>query len=237
MCTLILAHRRWDSCPLFLASNRDERIKRASRPPERWASAINAPVDEEAGGTWLGYNDQGVVAALTNRYGALSDLSKRSRGELVPLVLEAKTAALGAEAIASIDLGVYNPFHLLIADTKSAWLVRPLPEGTHLERLSAGYHVFTERSFQSPPSARESSIYEALETWPSKEAPQLSHVQKVLAQHATPAFDGHCVHLPELDYGTRSSSVLSIDAKGLVSWFFADGAPCEHTLTRINSLG
>jgi hypothetical protein len=48
----------------------------------------------------------------------------------------------------------------------------------------------------------------------------------VLGRHHVEPFDGHCVHLPELSYATRSSSLLRADAHGALTWQFADGPPC-----------
>jgi len=47
-----------------------------------WEPDVVAPVDEEAGGTWIGYNEHGVFVAITNRWVDGSFGGERSRGLL-----------------------------------------------------------------------------------------------------------------------------------------------------------
>ena len=57
---------------MLIAANRDEMRGRPWSPPGRhWPQrpGIVAGQDREAGGTWLGANDAGVVAAVLNRVG------------------------------------------------------------------------------------------------------------------------------------------------------------------------
>ncbi|MGB0590369.1 MAG: NRDE family protein [Myxococcota bacterium] len=226
MCTIILAHRCWRTTPLLIAANRDEQVSRPSRSPERWASGILAPVDEQAGGTWLGHNASGVVAAVTNRFGAPPDARKRSRGELVPRALTAASAEEAARLFQPQDGAAYNPFNMLIADIETAWLVRSESERVHAQRLTRGVHVVTERSGLAFRSEREVSLREVVGQWKGERSPTDAHLIDVLGRHHDEPFDGHCVHLPELNYATRSSSLLRADAYGALTWQFADGPPC-----------
>ena len=79
---------------------------RQSKPPGRhWPDRpeIIAGIDETAGGSWLGVNDFGVVAAILNRSNSLGPKEgKRSRGELVLEALDHADASDAAEAITSI---------------------------------------------------------------------------------------------------------------------------------------
>ena len=71
MCSLSWVRRR-DA--LIVVMNRDERRDRApARPPRRWRGAdggFTAPVDGDAGGTWIAAKDSGVVLALLNHQAA-----------------------------------------------------------------------------------------------------------------------------------------------------------------------
>ena len=72
MCTLAVAlgaDRRW---PVVVAANRDERL---GRPSEGWAlrdgaggPRYAAPRDAEAGGTWIGVAQTGLLVGITNYY-------------------------------------------------------------------------------------------------------------------------------------------------------------------------
>jgi hypothetical protein len=124
MCTVVLLRRPQAPWPLLLAANRDELRSRPWRPPARhWPDRpdVLAGLDVQAGGSWLGVNDDGVVAAVLNRVGSLGpQIGKRSRGELV---LEALDHA-AAKALADLDPDAYRPFNLLVADARDAFWLR-----------------------------------------------------------------------------------------------------------------
>jgi Transport and Golgi organisation 2 len=128
MCTVVLLRRPQAPWPLLLAANRDELRSRPWRPPARhWPDRpdVVAGLDVLAGGSWLGVNDDGVVAAVLNRVGSLGPAAgKRSRGELVLEALDHADAAAAAKALADLDPDAYRPFNLVIADAKDAFWLR-----------------------------------------------------------------------------------------------------------------
>ena len=74
MCSVVILYRPGHRWPVLLAANRDEMAGRPWKPPARhWPERadVTAGLDEKAGGTWLGLNDYGVVAAVLNRPGTL----------------------------------------------------------------------------------------------------------------------------------------------------------------------
>ena len=69
MCTLIAFHHVWRNAPLVIACNRDEAYDRPASGPV-WsaaAPAVLAPIDDRAGGTWMGASANGVWVGITNR--------------------------------------------------------------------------------------------------------------------------------------------------------------------------
>ncbi|MBW2495795.1 MAG: NRDE family protein [Deltaproteobacteria bacterium] len=156
MCTLIVLHRCVPGRPLVVAANRDEFYARPAEGPairETGVGKILAPVDLEAGGTWLGLNERGVFAGLTNLRpwtatdgtetldpSALANSGQRSRGEVVMSALEARSAAEAARRLERLEVDAYNPFQLVVADAQEAWLIvyRDRP-GTIA--LASGVHV------------------------------------------------------------------------------------------------
>ena len=127
MCTIVLLRRPGDGWPLMLAANRDEMLTRAALPPGRhWPDQpeVIAGQDLEAGGTWLGLNDRGLVAAISNRRGSLGPApGMRSRGALPLKALAHDSAVRAAADLAELDVGLYRPFNLVIADCRDAfWL-------------------------------------------------------------------------------------------------------------------
>ncbi len=146
MCTLVILRRSGDHWPLILAANRDEMRDRPWQPPGRhWPDRpdIVAGLDEEAGGSWLGLNDDGVAAAILNRRGSLGPAAgMRSRGELVLDALDYADASTAADALSALEAASYRPFNMVIADNRDAfWLanrggkqvtVTDIPEGLSL---------------------------------------------------------------------------------------------------------
>ena len=136
MCTVVLLRRPGSRWPLLLAANRDELKSRPWRPPGRhWPDRpdVVAGLDEQAGGSWLGINDHGVVAAVLNRVGTLGPATgKRTRGELVLEALDHADAAAAAAALADLDPAAYRPFNLIVADNRDAFWLRHAGDAAEL---------------------------------------------------------------------------------------------------------
>ena len=67
MCTVVTLRRPGHDWPLLIAANRDEMQGRTWSPPARhWPErpATVAGKDHQAGGSWLGGNDDGVAVAI-----------------------------------------------------------------------------------------------------------------------------------------------------------------------------
>lgn len=145
MCALILLFRRVADFPVVLAANRDEYHARPASGPRRVAARIPyvAPLDQRAGGTWLGTNAAGVTAAVTNRQDGADQTDRPSRGELVPEALAFGSAAAARHHLVDwLAQRRFNGFHLLIADALDAWLIAG-GSATTFTRLEQGAHIVT----------------------------------------------------------------------------------------------
>lgn len=229
MCTLavaVQADRRW---PLVVAANRDERL---GRPSEGWAVRAGAggvryaaPRDLLAGGTWIGLSERGLFAAVTNYHAPLGwypDPARRSRGDLIPLALAAPDAQGARAALGALDAASFNPFHLLVADARSAFLWWYDGEAARLEPLAPGLHVVTERSPHG--ACPRGELVRA--RWPVD--PSVPRLHALLTVHAADAGDARatCVHM-DPDYGTRSSAILRLAPDLRDSELYAsDTRPC-----------
>jgi uncharacterized protein with NRDE domain len=230
MCTLAVAFqqdRRW---PLVVAANRDERLGRAA---EGWAlragrDGVRAawPRDLVAGGTWIGLSARGVFAALTNYHAPqpwYPDPDRRSRGELVELAL-AEPDADGARAeLERRTPEAWNPFHLVVADTRNAYLWWFDGERSAIEPLGPGLHVVTETDREGRGARAE--LVRA--RWPLDGS--VERLRDLLAVHAGAAPEpaaATCIHA-DPDYGTRSSTVLRLAPDLAASELFvAEARPC-----------
>jgi hypothetical protein len=102
---------------LVVVMNRDERHDRGrARPPRRWPGGFLAPVDADAGGTWIAVRPDGVVVALLNHHAGDVPAAGRprvSRGTLVATLASAPGIP-GVRALRACGLASYAPFRLLV---------------------------------------------------------------------------------------------------------------------------
>lgn len=234
MCTLIFWYQAFEDVPLLVAANRDERLDRPSAPPSvRQLSrrSVLCPTDLLAGGTWLGINDRRLFAAITNRFGRKKQEGRRSRGEIVLQALDHDSADSAASAIAGLDPHLENAFHLAIADENSAHLILSDGDAITHRRLAPGLHVITERSFEAGTTTREPLIRSRLEAL--NEPPADAVLISLLSSHNEDGFEGVCVHVPRLNYGTRSSTILRVTNE--IRLLFADGPPHETPYLQLDT--
>lgn len=230
MCTLLIALQAWQNWPLVVAANRDEQLDRPSRGPFLWERRprIVAPRDELAGGSWVGLSARGLFVGVTNRAGFAVEPSRRSRGALVIDALGAESARALHARLGELDPRAHNAFHLFYADRDGAYLTISDGEALTQSELSPGVHVITERSAPPRISPRAQRV---LDVWESSLArrsePDPAPIAALLGDHEGQP-EAPCVHVPERNYGTRSSAILLLSAETARSRFlWAEGAPCR----------
>jgi hypothetical protein len=237
MCTFVILLRPNDPWPVILAANRDEMAVRPWSPPGRhWPErpGIVAGRDDLANGSWLGLNDDGVVAGIMNRMNTLGpQRGKRSRGELVLEALDHADARGAAEALADLDGRAYRAFNMVVADNRDAfWMrhtgrdggiveIRPLPPGLSMitahDRNDRKNSLRIERflpQFEAAPAPDPTAgDWRAWETLIAIREP------------GDPA-TGMTVEYPS-GFGTLSSSLIALPAPGLGKpiWRAANGPP------------
>mgnify|MGYP000088422812 CR=1 FL=1 len=227
MCTLAFAWQDYDDAPLVVAANRDEAVGRPSSPPAVRGDnpAVLMPRDEDAGGTWLGVNEHRVFVAVTNRRVDLD--GERSRGLLVT---DALAAASADDAIETVEREVaareYAGFNLVVADEQECVLLEwdgvlrthAFDPGAHVV-VNAGFDGQTEKSTVIRDAL---SGHDTVDAW--REA-----AREAMRDHET----GACVHRD--GFGTRSSSLVTVEGDGEVAYEFADGPPCESAFRRVDN--
>ncbi|GBD40653.1 hypothetical protein HRbin39_00022 [bacterium HR39] len=245
MCSLVVRFAPASEVPLLLAANRDEREERPWDPPARhWPDRpeVVAGRDREAGGSWLGVSDFGLVAAVLNRAGSLGPApDRRSRGELVLEALDHVEAAAAARALACIEPTSYRPFNLFVADVHSAFWIRSDGHRVTVRALDAGVHMLTSRELDDPecpriraflPRFRETAAGDPLEDpahpW-----------RRLLAEHTSPTGDpvhAMCIHT-DFGYGSVSASLIALPADPLAPprWLFAPGKPCRGAFAPVDT--
>ncbi|MBM3585209.1 MAG: NRDE family protein [Alphaproteobacteria bacterium] len=235
MCTVVILRRPGHAWPLIVAANRDEMASRPSLPPAaHWPGhpGVWAGRDALAGGTWLGLNRAGVLAAVMNRVGSLGPApGKASRGALPLAALAHGDAASGAAAISALDGAAYRPFNLLVADCGQAFWLR-LAEGSDaVERqpVPEGVAMLTAHDLNDTASAR---IRRHLPRFRAAAPPAPPNdwdawVGLIASTDHDPA-DGPqgAMTIPLTGgFGTVSSSLIALGADGARHWRYADGPP------------
>ncbi len=79
---LAILYRIAKNTPILLAANREEDITRPTQFPKIQSGTprVVCGIDKQAGGTWLGVNQAGLLVTVTNRRGSGRRWS-RARGD------------------------------------------------------------------------------------------------------------------------------------------------------------
>ncbi|MGE0095403.1 MAG: NRDE family protein [Alphaproteobacteria bacterium] len=242
MCSVIILRRPSHSWPILVAANRDEMLDRPTKGPARhWPDRSNvvAGQDELAGGTWLGVNDEGVVAGVMNRRGSLGPAAGvRSRGELVLEALDHADAKDAAEALAHLDARAYRAFNLFVADNRDAYWLKGLgregPAVVQLFELPPGLSMLTAYDRNDISSGRIGTYLPRFEraSAPDPETGDWAAWQALLASREIAdggGEDGAMTIVTERGFGTVSSSLIALPAAGAerrrTIWLYAAGRP------------
>ncbi|MEM8885994.1 MAG: NRDE family protein [Planctomycetota bacterium] len=142
MCVLIC---RVGDRPL-IGANRDEFYNRPFSGPRRWEGdvAFTAPLDETEGGTWIGRNDAGMVAAITNLSRLDTKEGRASRGHLVAGALSQPDVE-SARAFLDHELAQAerNPCQILLLQAGRAVVCVNEGDRYFFEELAPGTHVLS----------------------------------------------------------------------------------------------
>lgn len=225
VCSLLLAWNAIDDTPTVLAANRDEAYERAATGPRLMNADPRAiaPVDKQAGGTWIGVNDHELVVAIANRDDGPA--GERSRGQLVRDLLSVDTADEARTFLASLlSEHRYAGFHLLLVDPNSAFYVTWDGELDGQE-LSPGVHVLDNQGLDESASIVR-TIRGELTPVPGEDGDTwLDRAIEVLADHDR----GLCRHGDE--FGTVSTTTVLVETtpEHRIELRHGDGPPCEAT--------
>ena len=249
MCTVVILRRPWHRWPLILAANRDEMKHRPWRSPARhWPDHPNvvAGLDELAGGSWLGLNDDGVVAAVLNQVGSLGPTpGKRSRGELILRALDEPNIESAASAITALNPNDFRSYNLVIADRNGAvWLrheggnAGAADHGIKATRVGSGLSMITARELNDTSSPRITAYLPRFKAArpPDPEQQQWNRWQALLANRKAASRDDPTAAMTVVTgqgFETTSSSIIALpgtEAPGNLPsrrpiWRFSPGRP------------
>jgi uncharacterized protein with NRDE domain len=228
MCWLAVLFQVNAHYPLIVAANREESRIRPSQAPFQWAGspAVWAGRDELAGGTWLGVNATGLVAAVTNRPALSRDATLRSRGLLCLDTLRCDSPrSARAFFVDELSARQFNPFNLLCVNHVEGWV------GTwqgDIRDLEPGIHIVS--NFGDVDDDTISVVREARDRIASLDITSpvtdelFANLSGVCGQTDQPVPLCHVGGA----YGTVSSSLVAVSANGTVAaYWHAPGPPSE----------
>ena len=228
MCWIAVLFRVNAHYPLIVAANREESRRSPSQAPCRWTGRppIWAGRDDVGGGTWLGVNSTGLLAAITNRPDDSGDPTRRSRG-LLCLESLRRDSPRSARSFFVDELAIrrFNPFNLLCVSHAEGWI------GTwqrDIRDLAPGIHVLSNEGDiddDTLPVVREvRGRIESLDL----ASPVIDDLFGSLGSVCTNTDQPFPLCRVGGDYGTVSSSLVAVKADGTIAaYWHAPGPPSE----------
>ena len=246
MCTVIILRRSGHEWPVLIAANRDEMDNRPwDKPARHWPDRENvvAGIDRSGGGTWMGINDEGIVACVLNRRDSLGpDKTLRSRGEIVLEALDHADAADAAEALAGLDGHSYRSFNLVVADNRDAFWLCGLGSAEDgrikIAEVPEGLSMLTAFDLNDYASGRVEYFLPRFEAAvePDVDAGDWSAWLKLLAstEHGVNTDSRDAMRIEtDMGFRTLSSGLVALPSVNSNSqkpvWLFANGAPGDAT--------
>ena len=238
MCT---ATWRYSDGHLDLLFNRDElRTRGTALPPEvhrELGVSFICPTDIDAGGTWIGVGQSGLVVCLLNLYRAESSISSASppgadthvsRGLLLRSLLTCTDGEAVQVKLADENLTRYRAFTILVLDppggTRRAMVNRWWGEDRGLEKERDPIQPLSSSSFHSAEVV--SNRIEVYETTIGTDSP--AGVGDLASYHRShlPERGPYSVCMHRNDARTQSLSHIAVTAEQ-VAFRYAPGSPCE----------
>ncbi|HYW34131.1 MAG TPA: NRDE family protein, partial [Balneolaceae bacterium] len=225
MCLILFAFKQHPKFDLILAANRDELYKRPTHAAQFWDEDpdLLAGKDLSAGGTWMGINRRGQVAALTNyRDPSISKKNPPSRGNIVRRYLMDATDTMAFLKNLDREAHQYMGFNFLAGTTDKIYHYSN-QEGT-INPIKPGIHGISNHLLDTPwPKVERAksqlntllrddtltteSLFNLLkddQQAPDEQLPDTG-IPRELEKKISPIF------IKTEEYGTRCSTVLLID--------------------------
>lgn len=232
MCILFTAYRSHPDYPLIVAANRDEFYARPTKDAHFWEDErdVLAGRDLEQLGTWLGITKTGRFAALTN-FRNLEEKreNKQSRGHIVKNFLTSETTPQEYLQNLQLERNDYPGFNVLVADQQSFYYYSNVEN--EIKEITAGVHGLSnhllntpwpkvERGKQQLRSLIENNKIESDALFQlladKKQAPLKLLPNTGLSLEMEKQVSS--IFIETNGYGTRCSTVLTIDKNGTVTF-------------------
>ncbi|TVQ23049.1 MAG: hypothetical protein EA382_10860 [Spirochaetaceae bacterium] len=243
MCTVTWVRQSDD---LVLLMNRDELWSRGPAEPPRTLNRdgipVIAPIDSDAGGTWISANAAGLVLCLLNRYPdaepgwrrpdgdeAQPTPARQSRGRLVLQLAGGRSCEGIADELVRADLLRYAPFTLLAIDPLCDPLVHAW-DGYRLQ-VDRAHAPVVSSSFDSAAvlAARRDTYQRMIGPGPTPAQLRAYH------QSHDPERGPYSVCVHREDGGSRSLTEIRVNTDE-VAMRYSAGPPCESAAMAVATL-
>lgn len=228
MCLLAVQYQLVPESPILVAANREEYFDRPSLTPsiQSGKPRVLCGVDQKAGGTWLGVNQNGLFVGVCNRATAMPLFGQRSRGSLVMDLLRCTSSSRALDkALAELSETQYEGCNLIIADAKAGYAIHS-DQRQEVIDLEPGLNIIGSHNLNDPDDERVRMARRLL-TLQTLDSPVkfLAVASRVFAR--APVGPGRpSMVIRNQDYGTVSSSLIALGVKPRDAIYqFSNGAP------------
>lgn len=233
MCLLAFQLQSHPKYKLVLMANRDEAYRRPTAPADFWSDYPNvlAGRDLEQMGTWLGVNTEGKVAALTNyRDFTRPETGKRSRGHIVSSYLQSDLSAQSFMEQLHTNRDDYAGCNVLAGSAEEMFYysnieqsIQHITHGTHglsnalldtpwpkVDKTKALLAEYLEQTTTIDPDVLFAMMQRA-ERFPTEQLPDTGVGEDLESLLSS-------IFIASKEYGTRCTTVLSIDSNDHVEF-------------------
>ncbi len=226
--------------PILIAANREEVLDRPTQAPKIQSGSprVVCGIDRKAGGTWMGVNQHGLVATVTNRRKASVSADPRSRGLLCRELLGFRTAREAAEhAATELATGAYAGANYVCADAEYAAVIYG---GNYVEavELTPGLHVITNGDMDDLNDQRQEFVRRTLTLHTLDSAVTFLAVASRAFSRESDTTGRRGVVFTDGNRGTVSSSLLSLHEEKIQQCVFqyAPGPPSDCSYDDLSAL-
>lgn len=250
MCLILFAHQIYPQYPLVVAANRDEFFGRETRSAQFWEDENQGQVlagkDLVLGGTWLGVNQQGRFAAVTNVRDPSAETKKPlSRGELTLNFLTGDLEPMAYLNSLYANRDEYAGYNLLVGDGRELAYLNN--QGATPSLLQPGVYGLSNALLDSPwPKviSGRNALKQCVEDGPSTDkllqlmADRGQAEEEVLpetgvSRELEKVLSSRFIHNPQRNYGTRCSTALIVDENNFLRFseqnYDSEGSPQDRS--------
>jgi uncharacterized protein with NRDE domain len=215
MCLIAIAHLASDRWPLVIAANRDEFFARPTRAAHWWDDApdVLGGRDLQAGGSWMAMTRSRRFAMVTNVRGFAEPADAPSRGALVADFVRSPAKPL--EFAGQVGRERYAGFHLVCGEVGG--VVAHVSSDTAARALEPGIFAVS-----NAPAAIDwpkiAFAREAMEHALASDDIEEELMRFLTTPRGGPIENEVFVSIPEMGYGTRSSTVVVAKPDGAIDF-------------------